>query len=358
MPAGASKTKASKFVTIGSLPCPSGTLLVVDAGARPVWPGTPDIDWGDGNVAEPFDAVDIDIVGADNYLAARKARASAPYGDFFVLERQPGIFLYDVKRAKAEALDAAFTAFCAREGYDARLDVRAEPVPIAERAGRAMTGGTLSGSFHVGVSYGSFRVKALGRLPTDRPLDIVVMRNLRTGSMMSMGVADPAVETPRYASGRLKGGDYGTVSVDGGAVLIGDLHALSELDPHRSVDGLADVEAYIRGQRPAEFPAPVLGADRFGWCDLDPEQADRRVAELVRWRAEHPETRVGIRREPHSAGWQMHRAIAASPWRAGVVDIAGGGVLIFMTGVGDGSFPLTVGRTRDLRTLAVAVEIA
>lgn len=354
MPAAA---KPGKFVTIGALPCPSGTLLVVDAGTPALWPGPPDPDWGDGKVSEPADLVDIDIVGADNYLAVRTATERSPYGDFFPLSRQPGVVLYDVKREAAAKLDAAFSAFCAEEGLDARIDVLAEKVPIAERARRAVRYGN-SGRFRLAVPGGSVDVRAVSAFPTDRPLDIVVMRNLRKGSLMSMTVADPAVETPRYASGRAKGGQHGSVAVDGGAILIGDVHALSELDPHRSVDGLVDIEVRIRGPRPPVDPAPVLGRDRFGWLGVEPEQADRHQAELLRWREAHPETRIGISREPHSPVWQMNQAIDASPWRAGVVEIAGGGVLIFETGVGDGSFPVTVGQARDLSGIALTVDIA
>jgi hypothetical protein len=154
----------------------------------------------------------------------------------------------------------------------------------------------------------------------------------------------------------------GLVHVDGGAILLGDVDAVGALDPQRSEDGLADVEVDARKLptlvQQTEFDVPVLKYTLRGWRDLDMAEAERRVAELRRWRTEHQGRDIGIQVIPHSTQWLLNRRLEQSPWRSGAVDTADGGVLIFETSVGDGTFPVVVDQTPDRETVKLTARIA
>ncbi len=171
---------------VGAVTCPSGELVLIDAGTVSRWSGR----------GAPVDLdgqwVDAEIVGPDAVAAAQ------------AFHRQSTTLLYDIPR-HAQDLYAGLVAALAG-GFDAELRILDDQVPHRERVSRAIACGD-PGFTVLGVP-----VIVVGGVPKDRPLP--VYRDA-TRLWVEIG-AGPAVRAR----------DLGAVGVDSGRLAFGDADAL------------------------------------------------------------------------------------------------------------------------------------
>lgn len=143
----------------------------------------------------------------------------------------------------------------------------------------------------------------------------------------------------------------GTVKVDAARLSLTDADGLASWrhddDP---LDGLADLAFWglSAGEAAAHFDAPCSakpGEDGVhGWTDLDVDEADELAIDIEDWIAADPDRRLGLDFRPHSHHWQVMAQVRASEHEAGRIEVGGTWTLCFMTGWGDGLFPVYADR--------------
>ncbi|GAA3782607.1 hypothetical protein [Streptomyces chiangmaiensis] len=321
---------------LGDITCPSGELVIVDAGHLGLWSGVrspADIDPGSFGIDDPsvaadvLHAVDLEITGPDAEAAARS------------FDRQPGRALYDIPVSRVADMRALFGEHCRSLGLRAGLEACAERVSHRERVRRVVGEG--GGAF---LMHG-LPVVAVGGLPRDRELPV-----LRSGE----GTVIPVSGTPAAKSMHL-----GEIRVDWARVLFGDAEALGSWQHDEPVDGLTDVAFWGAAQKEAAtaFGAPALGEPGedgiMGWTGLAVGDAVRKARALMAWQDADPRRRMRVDLRPHSHHWQVMREVRASAVEAGCVEVGGARMLCAMTGRGDGWFPVSVDLDRDGGPVAV-----
>ncbi|MGI5214332.1 hypothetical protein [Plantactinospora sp. CA-290183] len=312
----------SDTVILGELTCPSGELVVIDAGYLSLWSGEDspaEVPSGSDALAS---AHDLEIVGPDAEAAARS------------FDRQAGVTCYDIPEHGLADFTALFDQHCRDKGLDARLRPVAR-VPHRERVRRCVARG--------GEEFIVFGVPAVavGGVPTARRLPVVATRS---------DFGPPIGENWhgfRVPFGDRRGVDrrlLGYVGVDHGGVVFADADALTSWQHERPSDGLADVAFW--GREAAEAAeasdaAPLTRAgdeDAYGWHDLPVEQARERAAALADWQQADPARALVVDFRPHSDHFQLMAGVRASPAEAGAVTVGGADLVGAMTGYGDGLF--------------------
>jgi hypothetical protein len=173
-------------VLLAAVPCPSGELVLIDAGCLGRWSG--------GGV--PFDLdgqwVDAEIVGPDAVAAAQ------------AFHRQSATMLYDIPRHAQDRYAGLIGGLAT--GLDAALCILDEQIPHRERVRRAIAAGD-PGFTILGVP-----VIVVGGVPSDRLLPVY---RSRTRLWVEIG-AGPAVSVR----------DLGAVGVDSAHLAFGDADTL------------------------------------------------------------------------------------------------------------------------------------
>ncbi|WP_211268753.1 hypothetical protein [Actinoplanes subtropicus] len=108
----------------------------------------------------------------------------------------------------------------------------------------------------------------------------------------------------------------------------------------------------------AEFGAPRLAGsaeDGYGWVDLPVAEAYRRGLAIEMRRNEPGGPKFAFDFRPHSHRWQVMSLVRASDHDAGVIQVDGADILMAMTSVGDGFFPVHL--DVDAAGLPVALRI-
>lgn len=320
-------------IPLGDITCPSGELVVVDAGYLRMWSGDRSPATLDPAVVPLNDrerskdaitrGVDFDVAGPD---------AEAAAGSF---DRQAGLTLYDIPGDHAGSFRASFREHCRTEGFDAELVARQTRVPHRERARRAAAAG--------GQEFVVFGlpVVAVGGLPVDRPLPVEgVLRNYGD----PVGTRWEQVRVIAGTGSVARTAPIGDIGVDWARFLLGDAEALGSWRHDESVDGLADV--VLRGADAAAAaaahhaaPLTIEGEDRaFGWANLDGRDAADRARAVENWIRADPARKLTVDVRPHSHDWRVMREVRSSPHRAGTVLVGGARMLCAMTSWGDGIF--------------------
>ncbi|MGW6821400.1 hypothetical protein [Streptomyces sp. NPDC055005] len=318
---------------LGTISCPSGTLVLIDGGHMGLWSGDQspaDIDPASLGIedaeraADVAGAIDFVVTGPDASEAARS------------FDRQPGSRLHDIPASKAAAFEATFDGHCRSAGLDARLEALPAREPHAQRARR--TGEEGGGSFLMfGVS-----VVAVGGVPRGRRLPVLATR-VDHGDGVGERWSEISI---RMSEGRATSSvSLGDIGVDWARVLFGDVDALSLWQHDEPVDGLADVAFWgaAADEAAATFAAPELGEigedGVRGWTGLPVSEAMHRARALLRWKDETGR-RMAVDFRPHSHHWQIMREVRASHVEAGSVQLGDARVLCAMTSWGDGFFPV------------------
>ena len=107
----------------------------------------------------------------------------------------------------------------------------------------------------------------------------------------------------------------------------------------------------------AEFGAPRLG-DSYGWEDLPAEEAFQRALAVQARHGEPGGPKFAFDFRPHSHHWQVMRLVRAAEHEAGVIEVGGAKVLMALTSVGDGFFPVHLDVDADGLPAALRIDIS
>lgn len=369
-------------VALGAVTCPSGRLVIADTGYLGLWSGAePPV--ADEAVLAGIDdpelrasimaSADLAVVGPDAERAAR------------TFDHQQGTWLYDIPGHGVARLTEKFAGHCRAHGLDARLEPAGRRVPHRERAEERVRAG--GGEF---IMHG-VPVVAVGELPTGRELPVTgtlvdyggrigprwetvtihvaagparaAAADGAPGSAGDVRAADAANAEPA-ADGEPGGSaPIGLVGVDAARLVLADADGLAAWRHDDPIDGLADVAFWglSREEAAAELGAPLLGTPGEdgvrGWADLPVRDAVERLTALDEWCAVRPDRRLAVDFRPHSHHWEVMARVRASEWEAGPIDVGGARMLCFMTGWGDGFYPVHVDRDSAGRPVAVRIVL-
>ncbi|GAA3921007.1 hypothetical protein Aau02nite_35230 [Amorphoplanes auranticolor] len=277
-------------------------------------------------------ATDFAVVGSDAEAAAES------------FDRQTGTRLYDIPAHAVAEFTATFDGHCRERGHDASLRAFDQPVPHRERVRHAVA--------HREPGFIVMGVPVLAiEAPADRALPVTAVpgehgwRSMRI-AFSAAPVADSWV--------------FWELGIDHARFVFADADALNSWEHTLSLDGLADLVLWGRDQEQvaAEFGAPRLGGSPdagYGWVDLPAGEAYERGLAVERRRNEPGGPTFAFDFRPHSHHWQVMAAVRASDHEAGVIQVDGADILLAMTSVGDGFFPVHL--DVDAAGLPVALRI-
>ncbi|MFC4017589.1 hypothetical protein ACFOW4_06485 [Micromonospora sp. GCM10011542] len=303
-------------LVLGEITCPSGELVLMDGGYLGLWSGDRSPEEVRGADADA--AVDFEIIGRDAEAAARS------------FDRQSGLHLYDIPQHGAGQITAMFGEHCRERALDASLRPYSRQVPHRDRVRRAVTAGE-SDFLITGVP-----VIPVGNVPSNRQLLVTAFPGEWGWRQIRIGLGEATVSGSRR---------LGSIHVDHARFVFADADALSSWIHDDSIDGLADVAFWGRDEEliAAEFGASrtdTPGDDHYGWLDLPIRQAYQRAVALRERRGAEPRAMFAFDFRPHSHHWQVMAGVRASEHEAATVTVGGAEVMMVMTSVGDGVFPV------------------
>ncbi|BEL06767.1 hypothetical protein Q0Z83_049580 [Actinoplanes sichuanensis] len=314
-------------VLIGAVTCPSGQLVITDGGYLEMWSGArvPD--------DEDHPATDFEVVGPDAEAAAES------------FDRQTGTRLYDIPAHATAEFVAEFDEHCRAHRHRASLRPFEQQVPHRERVRHAVE--SREPEFIVmGVPVLPIEV------PADRPLPVTAVPASHGWRSMRIGFSDEPVADSWV---------FGELGIDHARFVFADADALNSWEHVLPLDGLADLVLWgIDEERIAtEFEVPRLDDPeaRYGWTDLPVEDAYQRALALESRREEPGAPRFAADFRPHSHHWQVMRAVRAAEHQAGVIRVAGADIMMAMTSIGDGFFPVHLDVDADGLPVALRIEI-
>ncbi|MFF8609498.1 hypothetical protein ACF06X_26570 [Streptomyces sp. NPDC015346] len=336
---------------LGTISCPSGTLVIIDGGYLGLWSGDrspADIDPASLGIEDP--AMAADATGAIDFVVSGPDASEAVR----TFDRQQGSRFHDIPASKAAEFEATFDGHCRSAGLDARLEALPVREAHAHRARRTAEEG--GGSFSMfGVP-----VVAVGGVPRSRHLPVLATQ-VDYGDGVGARWSEISI---RMREGQVASSvSLGDIGVDWARVLFGDVEALNTWQHDEPVDGLADVAFWgaAADEAAATFAAPELGEPGEdgvrGWTALPVSEAMDRARALSRWKDETGR-RMAVDFRPHSHHWQIMREVRASHVEAGSVELGDARVLCAMTSWGDGSFPVIADLDSSGDLLAVRVRFA
>lgn len=318
-------------VVLGDVSCPSGQLVLMDGGYLGLWSGERSPDANPDAAA----AIDFEITGLD---AARAARS---------FDRQSGRRLYDIPHDAAEKFAAGFDEHCREQGLTASLRPFPQRIPHRERVRHAIAGGD-EDFIITGVP-----VVSIGDVPAAARVTATPGQWGWARFRISFG-PEPVASTRQL----------GAIGVDWARFVFADADALSSWQHEYPVDGLADIVFW--GGAEAEQLAVELDAPRpdlpgepgnFGWVDLPHREALERAIALQD-RKQAGELRFALDFRPHSHHWQVMAGVRAAEHEAATISVGGADVMMAMTSVGDGHFPVLLHLDAVGRPVAAEIVIS
>jgi hypothetical protein len=321
-------------VLLGEITCPSGELVLMDGGYLGLWSGerSPDETAEPGTVA----AADFEIAGRDAHAAARS------------FDRQSGLFLYDIPQHGVAKLHRMFEEHCRDHGLQAQLRLFPKRIPHRDRFRRAVK--AENPDFLItGVS-----VVPIGDLPDDRPLPVTASRGPKGWREIQIWTGGGAAVTSRR---------MGSIFVDHARFVFADVEAIAEWEHDQTLDGQADLvfwgadeEAVAKEFRASRTGLP--GDDQFGWTNLPDEQAYQRAVRLQHRQHAKPEVAFEFDFRPHSHHWQAMAGVRASEHEAATLPVGGAEVMLAMTSVGDGAFPVHLDLDAAGKPAAIRIAVS
>jgi hypothetical protein len=194
-------------------------------------------------------------------------------------------------------------------------------------------------------------VIAIGGLPTDRPLPVTATPHHDWGwTHIRIVVSDEPVMGTR---------PLGKIGVDYARFVFADADALNAWIHDAPIDGLADVVFWGRHETEiaAEFGATRTGTpgdDHYRWLNLPVRDAYAKAIALNDRRTAS-DRRFAFDFRPHSHHWQVMADVRASENEAASIDVDGARIMLAMTSVGDGFFPVHV--ELDASDTPAAIEV-
>ena len=315
-------------VTLGQVTCPSGQLVIMDGGYLELWSG----DQVPDDKERP--ATDFAIEGPDAEPAGHS------------LDRQTGTRLYDVPAAAVAEFTATFDERCRERGHDASLRAFDRQIPHRERVRHAIA------ARQPGFTIRNVPVLAI-EVPSDRALPVTAVPGTYGWRSLRIEFSDAPV-TDSWVCRPLH--------VDHARFVFADADALTSWEHVRPLDGQADLVLWGRDQDQvaAEFGAPRLDDPvdvQYGWSDLPVKEAYQRALAIQRRREEPDGPKFAFDFRPHSHHWQVMNLVRASVHEAGVIQVGGADILMAMTSIGDGVFPVHLEVDADGTPVALRIAV-
>ncbi|MFG2037900.1 hypothetical protein [Dactylosporangium sp. NPDC048998] len=150
--------------------------------------------------------------------------------------------------------------------------------------------------------------------------------------------------------------------MDYARIVLADADALTSWIHDDAIDGLADVAFWGSDEEliAAEFGASRTGTpgdDHYGWLDLPVRQAYERALALKERRDAQPRPTFAFDFRPHSHHWQVMAGVRAAEHEAATITVGGAEIMMAMTSVGDGVFPVHLDLDASGAPIAVRVTI-
>jgi predicted enzyme related to lactoylglutathione lyase len=312
-------------VVLGEVTCPSGQLVIMDGGYLEMWSG----DRVPADEERP--ATDFAIMGPDAEAAGRS------------FDRQTGTRLYDIPAHAVAQFTAMFDEHCREHGHDASVRAFEQQVPHRERVRHAVAARE-PGFIVMGVPVLSIEV------PDDRALPVTAVPGESGWRSMRIEFRDAPVADSWVCW---------ELGVDHARFVFADADALNSWEHTRPLDGLADLVLWGRDQEQvaAEFGAPRLDDSQYGWVDLPVKEAYQRGLAIETRREEPGGPKFAFDFRPHSHHWQVMGLVRACDHEAGVIQVGGADILMAMTSVGDGFFPVHLDVDTDGVPVALRLRI-
>ncbi|RAK28857.1 hypothetical protein B0I29_119195 [Actinoplanes lutulentus] len=318
---------------LGEITCPSGELVLMDGGYLDLWSGdrSPDDTAEPGTVA----AADFEIAGLHAAAAARS------------FARQSGLYLYDIPQHGVAKIHASFAEHCRERNFQAQLRLFPRRVPHRDRFRRAIKGGDPD-FLITGVP-----VVPVGKVPSDRPLPVIAIRGANSWREIQVLFGGGAPVKTRQ---------LGSIFVDHARFVFADVDALGQWVHEETLDGLADLVFWGRDEEQvaAEFHAKRTGTpgdDNFGWLNLPDEKAYQQAVRLQHRQHAEPEVKFAFDFRPHSHHWQVMAGVRASAHDAAAVTVGNAEVMMAMTSVGDGVFPVQLDLDAAGKPAAIRIAV-
>ena len=150
----------------------------------------------------------------------------------------------------------------------------------------------------------------------------------------------------------------GEAGVDFARLVCMDHGALDHWQHEDSLDGLADfifwgrdAAALARAMR-----APVA-AEGYGWTNLPVAEADAKALEASKIKAEN-HWLLATDFRPHSHHFHALAAARKSPRQAGTIEVGGAKIVLFVTGWGDGVFPIYTDLDAKDRPVQIRIQLS
>ncbi|MBX9689318.1 MAG: DUF4241 domain-containing protein [Candidatus Obscuribacterales bacterium] len=330
---------------LGEITVPSGTVLLIDFGLMDLWthdrpplilPGI----LSDDALESANNGSDFKIEGPDAAEAGRR------FG------RQPNPhYLYDIPRHGVEELRESFESSISQAGFRSNLVALAERVPPRRRVEQALEFGQGAG---VVFLHGVHSIVVSG-LPRDRAL-IVEGRAIDSGEFhghwqdISLLVSDSEIARSLR---------IGYVAVDMARLMFCDVEAAGKWQHHETIDGLADLVFWGKdaARLANKFSAPILDGHIYGFVDM-PIQESIDLAMRVQSHLDQHHLVAAMDFRPHTDHWRMLKELAGHETESGVIQLGDSHCCGFMTGWGDGFFPVYLELDAAAKIVAVRIELA
>jgi hypothetical protein len=150
----------------------------------------------------------------------------------------------------------------------------------------------------------------------------------------------------------------GEAGVDFARLVCMDHNALDAWQHEDSLDGLADVMFWGRDDKKlaAAMRAPRT-REGYGWTDLPVAEAEAKVLECERIKAEN-KWLLATDFRPHSHHFHALAAARANPNGAGALELGDARMLLFFTSWGDGVYPIYLDTDHDDEPVQVRIQLA
>jgi hypothetical protein len=187
-------------------------------------------------------------------------------------------------------------------------------------------------------------------VPAGRALPVTAVPGVTGWQSMRIGFSDAPVADSWV---------FWQLGIDHARFVFADADALNSWEHFMPLDGRADLVIWGRDQEQvaAEFGVPRLDDSEYGWVDLPAAEAYQRGLAIEARCNEPGGPKFAFDFRPHSHHWQVMGPVRAADHEAGVIEVAGANILMAMTSVGDGFFPVHLDVDADGVPVALRIDI-
>ncbi|MBX2801824.1 MAG: DUF2185 domain-containing protein [Myxococcales bacterium] len=332
-------------VRLGTIHTPSGILATLDCGLMHLWCHDRPPQLPDGVLSSPEATANANN-SADLQLTGPDAEAC---GLAYDRSHHP-LFVFDIPGSHVDERIEGLRTFADEHGFDVQIEVVRPQLSHLQRAHDIIArqpGGSIN--FH-----GIWASVASG-LPTDRELPVFADAHEGTefaGRWQRVYVVARDAEIVRSEQA-------GWAMVDEARLMFCDLDRLGVWNDRETIDGKADLVFWDRDAASvaAEFAAPQLGEDNYGWRDRPVDEIVD-LSHRIQAVRDAGEQKFALDFRPHTHHWIAMEQVRSGETESGVVDLDGAAATVFMTTWGDGIWEVHRDLDANGQVVRARVELA